>query len=164
MAGRDNGGGRPYSSRTCYPTRYPERRSHPSKEPKINKNGLSTRRLACHDDWVTSFHELDLRPGGRERLITGPAGGTAHAFDAVYWDVVPDQRIVFAYDMHLDDTRISVSLATVEFFPSGRGTRLVFTEQGAFLDGYDDVAGREEGTRIGLENLARVLAEMTSVA
>jgi hypothetical protein len=30
---------------------------------------------------------------------------------------------------------------------------LVFTEQGAFLDGYDDVAGREEGTRIGLENL-----------
>jgi activator of Hsp90 ATPase-like protein len=39
----------------------------------------------------------------------------------------------------------------------GSGTLLVFTEQGAFLDGYDEVAGREEGTRIGLENLDREL-------
>ena len=31
--------------------------------------------------------------------------------------------------------------------PAAGGTRLVFTEQGAFLDGYDDIAGREEGTR-----------------
>jgi uncharacterized protein YndB with AHSA1/START domain len=66
---------------------------------------------------------------------------------------VPDPRIVFAYDMHLDDTRISVSLATVEFMPVRAGTRLIFTEQAAFLDGYNDLAGREEGTRVGLNNL-----------
>jgi len=29
--------------------------------------------------------------------------------------------------------------------------------QGVFLDGYDDIAGREEGTRIGLDNLERML-------
>ena len=113
--------------------------------------------FACHDEWVPSVHELDFKVGGRERLVTGPAGGTAHAFDAFYCDIVPDERIVFAYDMHLDARRISVSLATVEFFAAAGGTRLVFTEQGAFLDGYDDVAGREEGTRIGLENLDRAL-------
>ena len=48
--------------------------------------------------------------------------------------------------MHLDETRISVSLATVEFKPEGDGTRLIFTEQGAFLDGYDEPAQREHGT------------------
>ena len=64
-------------------------------------------------------------------------------------DIVPDQRIVFAHDMHLDDTRISVSLATVELKPEGAGSRLNFTEQAAFLDGYNDLAMREEGTRAG---------------
>ena len=57
--------------------------------------------------------------------------------------------------MHLDERRISVSLTTIEFFAVAGGTRLVLTEQGVFLDGYDDIAGREEGTRIGLDNLDR---------
>jgi uncharacterized protein YndB with AHSA1/START domain len=60
--------------------------------------------------------------------------------------------------MHLDDARISVSLATVEFTPEGAGTRLVFTEQGAFLDGYDDPAQRERGTRDLLDALDTALA------
>ena len=66
---------------------------------------------------------------------------------------MPDQRIVYSYDMHLDGARISVSLATVEFKPEGAGTRMIFTEQGVFLDGYDDPAGRERGTRALLDNL-----------
>ena len=37
--------------------------------------------------------------------------------------------------------------------PGGAGTRLIFTEQAAFLDGYNDLAGREEGTRAALDNL-----------
>jgi uncharacterized protein YndB with AHSA1/START domain len=115
--------------------------------------------FACHGDWVTTRHDFDFRIGGSERLNTGPAGGTDHGFDAVYHDIVPAQRIVYSYGMHLGDRRISVSLATIEFRAKGKGTRLVFTEQGAFLDGYDDVAGREHGTRIGLDNLAAALAE-----
>jgi uncharacterized protein YndB with AHSA1/START domain len=91
--------------------------------------------------------------------VTGPAGGTRHVFDAVFHDIVADQRIVYAYDMHLDQRRISVSLTTIELFAVAGGTRLVFTEQGVFLDGYDDIAGREEGTRIGLDNLDRQLRQ-----
>jgi hypothetical protein len=46
----------------------------------------------------------------------------------------------------LEGTRISVSLATVESTPAGdRGTRLVFTEQGAFLDGHESPARRAAG-------------------
>ena len=59
---------------------------------------------------------------------------------------VSNQRIVYTYDMHLNEARISVSVATVEFQKKGAGTRLVFTEQGAFLDGLDKPADREHGT------------------
>jgi hypothetical protein len=54
--------------------------------------------------------------------------------------------------MYVDGTKISVSLATVEFAKTGKGTRLTVTEQGAFLDGYDDAGSRERGTS---ERLAR---------
>ena len=91
-------------------------------------------------------HELDFRVGGREINRGGPPGGPVYTFDARYHDIVPDQRIVYAYDMYLDQTRISVSLATVELQPVGNGTRLLFTEQGAFLDGHDQPQYREQGT------------------
>jgi hypothetical protein len=60
---------------------------------------------------------------------------------------VSNQRIVSTYEMYLNETRISVSLATVELEAAGIGTRLTYTEQGAFLDGYDDSGQREHGTR-----------------
>jgi hypothetical protein len=49
--------------------------------------------------------------------------------------------------------RISASLATVELLPDGAGTRLIYTEQGAFLDGADRPADREAGCRALLDNL-----------
>lgn len=91
-------------------------------------------------------YELDFRIGGREFSRGGPQGGPVYTFEARYQDIVPDKRIVYAYDMHLDEARISVSLATVELKPSGEGTRLIFTEQGAFLDGLDTPEQREQGT------------------
>jgi uncharacterized protein YndB with AHSA1/START domain len=70
-----------------------------------------------------------------------------HYYNAEYWDIVPNERIVTSYQMHMDEARISVSLATVEIKPNGAGTTFVLTEQGAFLDGYDDAGERERGTR-----------------
>ena len=114
--------------------------------------------FACHDDWRSEGHELDFRAGGSERLDTYPsAGGPVHAYRAHYYDVVPGERIVYAYEMYLGETRISVSLATVLFEERAGKTLLTFTEQVVMLDEYDDVDGREEGTRAGLENLAREL-------
>jgi uncharacterized protein YndB with AHSA1/START domain len=75
-------------------------------------------------DWETADHELDFRVGGRERVSGGPKGGPRHIFEARYQDIVPDRRIVSTYDMHLDDKRISASLATVDLTPDGAGTRL----------------------------------------
>jgi uncharacterized protein YndB with AHSA1/START domain len=76
---------------------------------------------------------------------------------------VRDRRIVFTYGMHVDGKRISVSLATVEFTPAGAGTRLIFTEQAVFLDGFVDGGGRERGTRAHLERLDAALKSSTSL-
>lgn len=111
------------------------------------------------EEWGPDEHEIDFRVGGRERSSGGPKGGPVHTFNAIYQDIVPDQRLVYSYDMDLDGRRISVSLATIEFRPEGNGTRLVLTEQGAFLDGWDNVADREHGTGEVLDALGRYLAE-----
>jgi uncharacterized protein YndB with AHSA1/START domain len=109
------------------------------------------------DEWERGECEFDFRVGGRERNSGGPKGGPVHAFECRYQDIVPNERIVYTYDMHLGDNRISVSLTTIELKPAGEGTRLIFTEQGVFLDGYDDAAGREQGSRWLLEKLAASL-------
>jgi uncharacterized protein YndB with AHSA1/START domain len=110
------------------------------------------------EEWGPDEREMDFRVGGRETGRGGPPGGPVHVFEARYYDIVPDERIVFAYEMHLDERRISVSLATVELEPAGAGTSLTFTEQGAFLDGYDDAGAREQGTRALLDSLGAALA------
>lgn len=109
--------------------------------------------------WTSLERAMDFRVGGREKAIGKWRSGTVSAFDALYWDIIPGERIVYTYEMHIDDRKISVSLATVEFRPEGQGTRLTVTEAGAFLDGYDDAGSREHGTRALLGQLEASLRE-----
>jgi uncharacterized protein YndB with AHSA1/START domain len=90
--------------------------------------------------------EMDVRNGGRELLSARWDSGTVTTFEAYYYDVVPEERLVYAYSMFMDERKISVSLATFELKAAGTGTRLILTEQGAFLDGFDDAGSRERGT------------------
>lgn len=98
-------------------------------------------------------HSLDFRVGGREHLKIATADGPTYTFDALYQDIVPGARIVYTYDMHRDEDRISVSVATVEIEPADTGTRLTLTEQGVFLDGLDTPAEREHGTGVLMDTL-----------
>jgi uncharacterized protein YndB with AHSA1/START domain len=105
--------------------------------------------------------EFDFRPGGRERF-GHKYQGTTYRYDGLYYDIVPDQRIVYSYEMYADDARISVSVATIEFAKSGDGTALTWTEQGAYLDGIDGPQApelREGGTSEMLDGLTRYLTE-----
>jgi uncharacterized protein YndB with AHSA1/START domain len=104
-------------------------------------------------------HDLDFRVGGRERQRGIDEHGNAYTFEAHYRDILPGERIVYSYEMLVDETRISVSLATVEFVPEGSGTRLIYTEQGAFLDEHDWPARREHGMGGLLDALGAVLAD-----
>lgn len=89
---------------------------------------------------------MDFRVGGKEVNAGCPNDGQMHFFNAVYQDIVPDERIVYSYELLFGETRVSVSLATIEFVAESGGTRLVMTEQGAFFDGHDTSATREHGT------------------
>jgi len=101
--------------------------------------------------------EFDFRVGGRERF-GNVYEGTTYRYDALYYDIVPDQRIVYSYEMYAGDARISVSIATIEFAKSAEGTALTYTEQGAFLDGIDNPDLRRQGTTEMLDNLTSYLA------
>ena len=107
--------------------------------------------------WELIERRMDVRVNGSERLKGRWQGGLVSTFDAVYHDVIPNERLVYAYDMHLDDRKISVSLATLQLKPEGARTRLTVTEQGAFLDGYDDAGKREHGTGLLLDALGASL-------
>jgi uncharacterized protein YndB with AHSA1/START domain len=108
--------------------------------------------------------EFDFRAGGRERFGF-KMQGTTYRYDARYYDIAPDQRIIYAYEMYAGDARISVSVATIEFTKDADGTALTWTEQGAYLDGIDGPQApslRKEGTTEMLDGLTRYLASQTT--
>lgn len=106
--------------------------------------------------------EFDFRVGGRERFGFKLADGSTMSYDALYYDIVPDQRIVYCYEMYADGARISVSIATIEFAKDGTGTNLTYTEQGAYLDGLDEPKNRDEGTASMLDKLVELLQSATA--
>ncbi|GIQ65972.1 activator of HSP90 ATPase [Paenibacillus cisolokensis] len=107
--------------------------------------------------WFPKAEVFEFRVGGREFNHGGPPGGPIYTFDARYEDIVPDKRIVYSYVMDMDERRISASVVTVEFQRTETGTRLLYTEQGAFLDGLDAPEQREHGTKALLDKLGAVL-------
>ena len=108
-------------------------------------------------------HQLDFREGGREHLLAD-VHGAVYTYDALYEDIVPDERIVFTYNMHRDGKRMSVSVTTVELLAAvGDKTRLRYIEQGVFLDGEDTPEAREQGTKELLDKLGEALKQGAAV-
>ena len=84
------------------------------------------------------------------------------SYRSVFWDVVPGSRLVFGYELLLNDVRRWVSLVTVELsaLPAD-ATRLRHCEQYVFVaysgDGAHDVAHLAGSTRLQLNGLAAAL-------
>ena len=137
-------------------------RTYPSSPARVFaafSNQQTKRRWFVEGEgWEIDEFTMDFRVGGQEISRFRKKGGPPMGNDTVYLDIVPERRIVLAYTMLSGDTRISVSLATVEITPAGEGARLIYTEQGAFFEGADAVRQREHGCRWLLEQLAEELA------
>jgi uncharacterized protein YndB with AHSA1/START domain len=99
---------------------------------------------------------FDFREGGRETLVSVFSDGTRFGFIATYTDIVPDERIVYTYEMSLNGDRISVSVVTVEFRAAGGGTDFAVIEQGVYLDGLDNPAQRRQGTEDLMDALGKL--------
>jgi uncharacterized protein YndB with AHSA1/START domain len=121
--------------------------------------GLKSRWFGGGTDDAPIGLDTDFHVGGYERDRVEPGTDAAPAYDARFHDIVPDGRIVFTYDLTLDGSLVSVSLATVEFHPAdgATGTQLTYTEHGAFFDGLDDPELRKNGTGGMLDELGHWL-------
>jgi uncharacterized protein YndB with AHSA1/START domain len=118
----------------------------------------------ARDHWFGGGPEFDVEEKSHDFRVGGVAvesgqwrGGPRSRFVSTYTDIVDRQRMVFTYDMWVDERHMSTSLTTIAVEADGDGTRLTYTEQGVHLDGLDSVEGREEGTAGLLDNLGSFL-------
>jgi uncharacterized protein YndB with AHSA1/START domain len=108
-------------------------------------------------EWEFLERRMEVRVGGKEYVKGRWEGGMVSTFDATYHDVIPNERLVYTYEMHLNEKKISVSLATIQLKAEDGKATIMVTEQGAFLDGYDDAGSREQGTGHLLDALGAFL-------
>jgi uncharacterized protein YndB with AHSA1/START domain len=105
--------------------------------------------------------DFDFREGGHELQsgnFTMPDGSTHHStFDAYYLDIVENERITWSYNMYADGQKLSSSLTVVELTAVPEGTKLTFTETGAFFDGHEKPELREQGSGWILDALGEAL-------
>jgi uncharacterized protein YndB with AHSA1/START domain len=109
-------------------------------------------------------HELDFRVGGREVNRGHNQDGEVLTFESQYHDIVFGKRIAYTSTLSVGENLVTVSLTTVELTPDGDSTRLVLTEHGAFLDGHEQPAWRQQGTGQWLDALAAELVHGKSTA
>jgi uncharacterized protein YndB with AHSA1/START domain len=126
------------------------------------KEDAKSKWFAGPPGWEQHEKSFDFREGGRESLVGRHANGTVSAFDCVYRDILAPAateagRIIYSYVMHLNGTKISVSQAAIEISADAGGTKLVLTEYGDYLDGYDDAGSREHGTNFLIDALGKSL-------
>jgi len=113
------------------------------------------------DELQPAEFEMDFRVGGRERVcFRSKDGKLTFTNDTMYQDILHDRHVVFVYTMSVGDRCISSSQATVELLPAQKGTRLIFTEQGAYFEGADGPQMRQEGWSKLLDQLANKLIVM----
>ncbi len=117
-------------------------------------------------DWFGSDHAyergewvFDFRVGGRDVAEGAFHDGPVSRYVATYADIVEQVRIVTTYDMWIDGTHMSTSVASFEFEPIADGTRFTHTEHGVFFDQFwADGPNREQGSRGLLDSLGAHLA------
>lgn len=156
----------PASPSVAHGTFVVERRydASPARVFRAHADPVAFRRwFADGEGWTIHEWTQDFRVGGSftGRFRFGDEGNDTWFNDTEYLDIVPDRRIITSYVMGRvvgdEKRRASASLATTELVADGSGTRLIYTEQGAFLDGADDIAGRERGCGDMLDALGREL-------
>ncbi|MGB6691741.1 MAG: SRPBCC domain-containing protein [Terracidiphilus sp.] len=112
---------------------------------------------------IRDFH-MDFRVGGVERFRYGfkeghPIAGSEIANESIYQDIVDEKRIVMTSRMSLNGKPIVVMLATFEFVPAEKGTDLILTHQGTYIDWPDGVKMIEMGWSQLIDRLQNELAQ-----
>jgi uncharacterized protein YndB with AHSA1/START domain len=114
----------------------------------------------ARNQWFTAGAAFDAREKTHDFRVGGHGteegrwhNGPQSRFRSTYTDIVELHRVVFTYDMWIDERHLSTSLTTISLEPDGDHTRLTYTEQGVHFDGLDSIDGREQGSRGLLDQL-----------
>jgi uncharacterized protein YndB with AHSA1/START domain len=108
--------------------------------------------------------EMDFRIGGSERFHYRfneghPIAGSEIVNEGTYCDIKPEERIVMTSKMSLNGKPILVQLLTLEFVRTGKGTDLILTNQGTYLDWEAGPQMIEAGWRSLIDRLQNSLAQ-----
>jgi uncharacterized protein YndB with AHSA1/START domain len=101
-----------------------------------------------------SLAELDVRVGGRFRIVFGGADGKMHECAGTYKEVVPNKKLVFTWSWP-NTTPDRISVVTIEFRKVDNGTDLLFKHEQLFDEKVRD--DHKRGWSSTLDKLAAYL-------
>jgi uncharacterized protein YndB with AHSA1/START domain len=84
-----------------------------------------------------SLAQLEVRPGGRFRVVFGGPQGTDHEVQGVYKEVAPYRRLVFTWTWP-NSTPERESVVTITFKADGGGTEMDFRHEQFFDEAVRD--------------------------
>lgn len=108
-------------------------------------------------DWDTPVAEVDLRVGGRLRLVMRSPDGEEYGGGGEYREITPPTRLVFTWAWDRPDAGEGIQLVEVDFTEHADGTTTVVM----INRGLADERSREdhrEGWDSSFDNLARVVS------
>ena len=107
------------------------RRTFPASRDRVFRAWTRAEEL---DQWsapgpMTPAAEVDLRVGGRYRIVMGAPDGSTRAVGGVYRVIEPPSRLVYTWKWEGNpDARDSV--VTVEFLERGKSTEVILRHEG----------------------------------
>ena len=104
-----------------------------------------------------SLAELDVRVGGRFRIVFGGPDGKAHECAGVYREVVPNRKLAFTWTWP-NSTPERESLVTITLSAAGKGTELTFLHEQFFDESIRD--SHKRGWSGALDKLERFLQDI----
>lgn len=91
---------------------------------------LLRRWYGLDETWETSVAEVDLRVGGRYRIVITPPGKAPITEQGEYLEVLAGERLVYTQETAGGPAAGTAVVVTVEFIARGEGCEVVVTETG----------------------------------
>lgn len=108
-------------------------------------------------DWDTPFAEVDLRVGGRLRIVMRGPDGEESGGGGEFREITPPSRLVFTWAWDRPDVAVGTQLVEVDFTEHPDGTTTVVMTNRGLADERARKSHRE-GWEGSFDNLDRVLA------
>ncbi|MBG1233696.1 SRPBCC domain-containing protein [Aestuariivirga litoralis] len=116
-------------------------------------------------DGIELSRQLNARVGGHEELKVKWANGMLTHFVCTFHAVQPGERLVYNYDLFIDEKLYSTSLGDVVLKAVGLGTAMIFTEMTTYYGDADvpeQDASRIRGTEHHFDGLVKLVETLTS--